>query len=96
MKQRLILIILSLVGFVGVAISVLWLIPAILFSPYGTHAWKIIVAYDMLANASMGGDDGETVSSRAYKASLQGNRYGCWLCKLLDWLQPDHCENSVK
>jgi hypothetical protein len=96
MKQRLLLIMLSIIGFAGVAISILWLIPAILFSPSGTRAWKIIVAYDMLANSATGGDNGETVSARAYKASLSGNRYGCYLCKLLDWLQPNHCENSAK
>jgi hypothetical protein len=73
----------------------MWLIPAILFSPSGTRAWKIIIAYDMLANASTGGDDLETVSARAYKSSLAGNRYGCYLCKLLNWLQPKHCENSI-
>jgi hypothetical protein len=96
MKQRLLLIILSTIGFAGVVISILWLIPAIIFSPSGTRAWKIIIAYDMLTNASTGGDDGETVSARAYKASLVGNRYGCYLCRLLDWLQPNHCENSIK
>jgi hypothetical protein len=96
MKQRLLLITLSIIGFAGVVLSILWLIPAILFSPSGTRAWKIIVAYDMLANSATGGDDGETVSARAYKASLQGNKYGCYLCKLLNWLQPKHCENSVK
>jgi hypothetical protein len=96
MRQRLLLITLSIIGFAGVALSILWLVPAILFSPSGTRAWKIIVAYDMLTNASTGGDDGETVSARAYKASLVGNRYGCYLCKLLDWLQPNHCKNSVK
>jgi hypothetical protein len=96
MKQRLLLITLSIIGFAGVALSVLWLIPSILFSPSGTRAWKIIVAYDMLANSATGGDNGETVSARAYKASLSGNRYGCYLCKLLDWLQPNHCENSAK
>jgi hypothetical protein len=96
MKQRLLLITLSIIGLAGVALSILWLIPSIIFSPSGTRAWKIIVAYDMLANSATGGDDGETVSSRAYKASLVGNRYGCYLCRLLDWLQPNHCENSVK
>jgi hypothetical protein len=96
MKQRLLLITLSIIGFAGVALSILWLIPAIIFSPSGTRAWKIIVAYDMLANSATGGDDGETVSSRAYKESLNGNRYGCYLCKFLDLLQPNHCKDSIK
>jgi hypothetical protein len=94
MKQRLLLITLSIIGFAGVAISILWLIPSILFSPSGTRAWKIIVAYDMLTNASTGGDDGETISRRAYLASLKGNRVGCVVCKFLDFLNKDHCKNS--
>lgn len=96
MKKRLILILLTIVGFCANILAVAWLVPSIIFAPNGSRAWKIIVAYDMLANASTGGDDGETVSARAYKASLNGNKYGCLLCKLLDRLQPNHCENSIK
>jgi len=95
-KKRLLLIVLATVGFSANVLAVAWLVPSILFAPNGSRAWKIIVAYDMLANASTGGDDGETVSARAYKASLNGNKYGCLLCKLLDRLQPNHCENSIK
>lgn len=94
-KKRLLLITLALVGFGANILAVIWLVPSIIFSPNGTRAWKIIIAYDMLANAATGGDDGETVSARAYKASLNGNKYGCLLCKLLDRLQPNHCENSL-
>jgi hypothetical protein len=96
MKQRLLLITLSIIGFTGVALSILWLIPLIVFSPSGTRAWKILVAYDMLGNATTGGDVGETISTRAYKASLVGNKYGCWLCKFLDYLKPNHCKDSIK
>lgn len=96
MKKRLLLILLVTVGIGANLLAVIWLAPAILFAPNGTRAWKIIVAYDMLVNAATGGDVGETVSARAYRASLGGNKYGCLLCKLLDRLQAKHCENSIK
>lgn len=95
-KRRLLLLILAVLGVVAMLISLVWLLIAIVFSPAGARAWKIVVAYDTLLNASTGGDIGETVSARAYKASLSGNKYGCWLCKLLDYLQKDHCKNSVR
>lgn len=95
LKRRLLLIVLMLVGLLGMLITTVWLIVAILASPTGTRVWKIVVAYDTLFNAATGGDVGETVSARAYKASLAGNKYGCWLCKLLDALNKDHCKNSV-
>lgn len=94
-KKRLLLIVLAAVGICSNILAIIWLVPSIIFAPNGSRAWKIIVAYDMLANASTGGDDGETVSARAYKASLRENWYGCLLCKLLDRLKPNHCEDSV-
>ena len=57
--------------------------------------WKIALAKDQSANAALGGSEDETVSSRAYKASLRGDKWGCILCKLLDYVQKDHCKNSV-
>lgn len=96
MKQRLLLIVLSMIALAGVALSVLWVVAAIVFAPNGARAWKILIAYDMLTNAATGGDDGETVSARAYKASLTGNKWGCFLCKVLNYLQTNHCEDSIK
>ena len=96
MKKTILLLLLAFIGQLANLIAFPWLVISALISPSGSRAWKILIAYDMLANASTGGDDGETVSARAYEASLQGNKYGCLLCKLLDWLQPNHCEDSVK
>lgn len=93
MKKRLLLILLGLIGIAANLIAIPWLLVATLFAPNGNRAWAIIVSYDMLANATTGGSAGETISQRAYQTD---KRWGCWLCKLLNWLQPDHCENSVK
>ena len=96
MKVRLLLILLGFIGILANVIAIPWLIVSILISPYGDRAWIIIKAYDTLANATTGGKLGETISARAYQESLKGNKYGCWLCKVLDWLQPNHCENTIK
>jgi hypothetical protein len=44
----------------------------------------------------LGGNEDETISSRAAKAKLQGKRWGCVLCKLLDKLDKNHCEKSIE
>ncbi|MCL2829979.1 MAG: hypothetical protein FWD77_04475 [Betaproteobacteria bacterium] len=60
------------------------------------RAWKLGVAYDRLANAAANDDEAQTVSSRAAKAQKDGKRWGCLLCKVLDWIDPDHCAKSVE
>jgi hypothetical protein len=96
MKKIILLLLLAFVGQVANLVALPWLIASAFVAPNGTRAWKILVAYDMLGNAATGGDVGETISARAYKASLVGNKYGCWLCKFLDYLKPNHCEDSIK
>jgi hypothetical protein len=58
------------------------------------RAWVMAIAHDELANAATGGDPGETISSRAFKAKVAGRKWGCVLCRLLDTIQADHCKNS--
>jgi hypothetical protein len=60
------------------------------------RAWRLAVSYDQLANTAFGGSEDETISSRAGKAARKGKRWGCVLCKLLDWFQPNHCELSIE
>lgn len=55
----------------------------------------VLTALDRFANAILLGDDRLTISSRAYEASLKGERWGCVLCKLLNRLQPDHCRRAA-
>ncbi len=93
--SRLLLVALFIVGIVAMILSILWIVPAIIFAPSGSRVWKMLVTYDMLGNVTTGGDIGETISMRAYKASLAGSYTGCLMCKFLDKLQAKHCE-SVK
>lgn len=57
---------------------------------------SILVAIDQFANAVLGGNPDETISSRAAKARLKGRRWGCILCGLLDRLDRDHCNRTVE
>ncbi len=61
-----------------------------------SYGQRIAIALDQLLNALFAGSEDETISSRAYKASLGGKRWGCLLCRFLNWLDKDHCKNSVE
>ncbi|HJQ13076.1 MAG TPA: hypothetical protein VJ840_18735 [Gemmatimonadaceae bacterium] len=46
-------------------------------------------------NTALGGDPGETLSSRAGKAARRGRAWGCILCKVLGWINTNHCEKAI-
>lgn len=58
--------------------------------------WNILVSLDQMLNTLLRGDPDETVSSRAAKARQRGRRWGCVLCRCLDWLDPGHCAGAVE
>jgi hypothetical protein len=58
------------------------------------QALEIAKGYDLLGNTVLNGAAGEYISTRANRAKLQGKRWGCLLCRLLDWITADHCKNS--
>lgn len=59
-------------------------------------ARQIAIGYDQLANVAMNGDPDETISSRAGRHARARERWACWLCGLLDKIDPNHCEKSVE
>lgn len=65
----------------------------LLFSP--RRFWRVMLAHDQAANAAFGGSEDETISSRAGRAARRGDRWGCVLCRLLDKIDPGHCEKSI-
>ncbi len=73
------------------AVRMAW---AILTHP--ARAWTIALAYDRLANAAANDGEVQTISSRAEKARRAGKRWGCWLCRVLDGVDPGHCGRSVE
>lgn len=59
-------------------------------------AFDIAYALDEAANVGLNGAVNTTISARAGRASIRGRKWGCWLCDVLDWLQPGHCANAMK
>lgn len=53
--------------------------------------WRVFISIDEFANVLIGGPVGETISTRAYKAMIAGETWGCVLCRILDVFQKDHC-----
>jgi len=75
-------------------VSAVWMLAAVLTGS-DTRAWKLAVSHDQLANTAFGGDEDETISSRAGRAKRDGKRWGCIFCKLLDRFDKNHCEKSI-
>ena len=61
-----------------------------------TYLWNILISVDQFVNTIFGGNPDETISSRAAKASRRGDKWGCILCKLLDKIDKDHCNNNIE
>lgn len=60
------------------------------------YVLSLLIAIDQLANALFAGYPDETVSYRSAKARSNGKRWGCILCKLLDAVDPNHCEKTLR
>lgn len=91
---RLRLLTLWLLCQIAVAVVAMRMAWAIVANP--ERAWTIALAYDRLGNAAANDDTVQTVSSRAEKARRAGKRWGCWLCRLLDQIDPGHCARSIE
>jgi hypothetical protein len=61
-----------------------------------TWVKKVLIGLDQLVNAILEGDPDETISSRAFKAKLEGKWWGFVLCKILNVIDTGHCEESVE
>lgn len=94
MKIRSALIGLWLLCLLASVIAAVWMLLAALAG--SARAWRLAVAHDQLFNAATGGDEDETISSRAAKAARKGQRWGCVLCKLLSKFDPEHCEKNIE
>jgi len=58
-------------------------------------AFDIAVALDRAGNVAANGANTETISSRANRARAEGRRWGCILCRFLDWIRANHCADSA-
>lgn len=59
------------------------------------YFWNILIAVDQLANALLGGDPDETISSRSGKRQHE-QAWAKYLCKFLNWIDTDHCQKSIE
>lgn len=94
LRRRLLLLVFLIVGVFGALIAAVWLLACVVFSPYGRRPIAIALGFDQLANAATGGNEDETISTRAGRLRKEGRGWACVLCKLLDWLDPQHCDKS--
>jgi hypothetical protein len=94
LKQGLLMLALWLLCQLAAIVAALWMLIAVLVG--SRRAWTLAVAHDQLANAAFGGSEDETISSRAGKAARVGQRWGCVFCRLLDQLDPGHCEKAIE
>lgn len=86
--------VLLLVCALAAVLGLVWMFCAVLANSARGH--RLAVSFDQLANTALGGHEDETISSRAGKARLNGQRWGCVLCKWLDRFDPDHCASSIE
>jgi len=94
MKVRIVLLALWFVASIGGLLAiVLGLFHALAGS---RHSLRVSVGFDQTVNAAIGGDEDESISSRAGKGQLAKVRHWCVLCKLLDIVQKDHCKLSIE
>lgn len=94
MRLRLTLLMLWFAGAVAAVLSLLWGLAAALGG--SRRAVRVAVAHDQALNAGWGGSEDETISSRAGKGVRRGVWHWCLLCRVLDKLDPGHCERSIE
>ncbi|WP_175741440.1 hypothetical protein [Burkholderia ambifaria] len=61
----------------------------------GRYLLNFAIWIDEGVNTIFGGSPNETVSERAAKARNAGRKWGCVLCRLLNWINPGHCDNAL-
>lgn len=56
---------------------------------------NVLLSLDQLLNAILWGDPDETLSRRAGRARDTNRKWGCILCKVLDWVDDRHCQKTL-
>lgn len=86
--------IIAFVCLLGDIVSFAWMIGALIVQ--SPRFWNIALGKDQTFNAAIGGTHKETLSFRAAKAQLRGDKWGCILCKFLDYIEKDHCKITLE
>ena len=90
--SRLVLLVLWFLCQFAHVVSSLWMLVAIIVG--SPRAKGIALAYDRVGNVATGGGWNETISRRAARGTREGNRKWCLLCRLLDFVDKDHCKHA--
>ena len=93
-RRRLTLIALWAAALLAALFALTWGLAATLAD--SDRARRIAVAQDQAANAALGGSEDETISSRAGKGMMKGVWHWCLLCRVLNWIDPKHCQQSLE
>ena len=78
---------------VGLAYVALRYLFAVATAP--AKALRIAYMIDEAANVALNGQVNTTISARAARAWIRGNRWGCVLCTVLDAISPGHCLQAL-
>lgn len=94
MRRRMIMLGLWLASLLAVSLALgMSLLQLIAGSP---RAVRVFVGADQTLNAAIGGSEDESISSRAGRGARLGIYRWCLLCRLLDRIDPGHCEKSIE
>lgn len=95
MKSRLLLLIVFLGCQLFHIVGSVWMLCAIVVN--SNRAWKIAVGQDQACNAALGGDEDETISSRAWRCRNESkfwNRAYRFIDLLFSPIEENHCKNA--
>ena len=60
------------------------------------YIWNVLIAFDHLCNATLGGNVDETISSRMGRNLAKKDCVLCnFLCSLLNLIQKNHCVKAI-
>lgn len=63
-----------------------------------SYIFNVLIGIDQLANALLAGDADETLSSRAWRMKLKGQRFWGWTASAINLLffDPGHCKGAYE
>jgi hypothetical protein len=96
-KQKVINTVLLVLFQIVHLVGSVWLFSAIWIKPSASRCRKIALSYDQLGNATMGGDEDETMSSMLGRTGKP-----VWLVKVVNWIffelygEVNHCQSKIE
>lgn len=60
------------------------------------YCWNWLILIDQAFNVLFGGDPDETISSRIGKRTKEDCSVCYYICRMLHWLDPDHCTKVIE